>query len=105
VSDERDIDQLVDQVLSAPGIEPRPHFAARVMFAVRREAELPPLPFPLRRIAAAVVLLLAGLVGAVVVNVPDGAVRVTAAPPAVMASVASFVVAAISVGLHRRLAR
>lgn len=107
MSDERDIDQLVDQVLSAPiAVEPRPHFASRVMFAVRREAELPPLPFPLLRIAAALLLLLAGLVGAVVVNVPERSFPVmTAAPLAAMAVSACFVVAAISVELHRRLAR
>jgi hypothetical protein len=51
-----DVEQLIEDVLSAPrAIEPSPYFARRVMTAVRREAELPPLAFPWKRFVAAVV--------------------------------------------------
>jgi hypothetical protein len=102
-----DIDQLIDDTLAAaPGLEPTPYFASRVMLAVRRDAELPPLPFPLKRIAAALLLLVAGVVGGVVASAPDRAVNVTVpAPHAALAALVCLAVTAFSIELRRRLAR
>ena len=53
-----DIERLIAETLSSERhIEPSAFFAARTMSAVRREAELPPLPFPMKRIATLVLLL------------------------------------------------
>jgi hypothetical protein len=54
-----DLDRILDEALSTdrdPG--PSPFFTARVMAAVRAEAQLPPLPFPFARFAAALALFL-----------------------------------------------
>lgn len=60
MSDIDRIDSIIDETLSTPSfIEPSASFAARVMTAVRSEAELPPLAFPVWRFAAAVVFLFA----------------------------------------------
>lgn len=54
-----DPDRILEEALSTdrdPG--PSPFFTARVMAAVRAETELPPLPFPFTRFAAALALFL-----------------------------------------------
>ena len=59
-----DVEALIDRALSqSPEIEPSPFFAARVMSAIRGEATLPPLPFPLWRFSTALLLLLFVVVG------------------------------------------
>jgi hypothetical protein len=55
---------VIDEALATERvIEPSDGFTSRVMNAVRSEQELAPLPFPWKRIAAAVLLMMITLIG------------------------------------------
>jgi hypothetical protein len=50
-------DQIEHALASQNEVEPSPFFKTRVMAGVRREFELPPLAFPIRRMALLAALL------------------------------------------------
>jgi hypothetical protein len=68
-----EIDELIDDALGAPDVEPRARLRAEVMAAVRREAA-PPLPFPWRRVLAG--LGLASAAASLCALLPDAPVAV-----------------------------
>ncbi len=100
------IDNIIDEAYSEEfDIEPSPFFAKRVIAAVRMEATIPPIEFPLRRIAAGVLLLITCIVTGM------GDADATSLPflqqaPLLTAGAAIIgcaLLAAASVEIHRRI--
>jgi hypothetical protein len=99
-----DIDTSIDDALTSERqIEPSAFFAARVMHFVRAEPALPPLPFPWKRIAAAVALLIVTLVAAVDSD-PSPVVEATLNAPVVHGVAAMVVSAIVAMACNLRVA-
>jgi hypothetical protein len=100
-----DIDRLIDDVLTRePEVEPTAFFAARVMHSVRAESRLAPLPFPWKRIAAAVALLVVMFVSAFESD-PSPVVEATLNAPLVHGFIAMVVSAIVAMACNLRVAR
>ena len=100
------IDNIINEAYSEDfDIEPSPFFAKRVIAAVRTEATMPPIGFPLRRIAAGVLLLIicivTGMSDADAASLPF--LYQTPLLTAAAAVIGSALLAAASVEIHRRI--
>ena len=99
-----DIDRLIDDIMTRDReVEPSAFFAARVMHAVRGEPKLPPLPFPWKRMAAAVALLIVSFASAFESD-PSPVVEATLNAPFVHGVIAMVISAIVAMACNLRVA-
>ncbi|HEX6159548.1 MAG TPA: hypothetical protein VF111_05240 [Thermoanaerobaculia bacterium] len=93
------MNEIEDVLREEREIEPSPFFARRVMAMIRAETQFAPLPFPWKRIASAIVLLLVAIAAGL--DAPEATLRAESAIAVVIVLV-SIVTAAMTVSLLRR---